>query len=106
MKYLKPALFWTIGITFFTIGLLKYLNLDTMSQSIFNHARYPHWFFDAVASAEFLVVFFLMTANATKKTGGVFWLLLSCGERWAPTFCFTGIADISLSRASFLPLQF
>ncbi|MFM7855387.1 MAG: DoxX family protein [Flammeovirgaceae bacterium] len=80
MKYLKSILFWIIGITFITIGVLKYLNLDSMSESIFNRAHYPRWFFYAVATVEFLAgSLLLITASATKKLGSLLIALIMLG---------------------------
>jgi hypothetical protein len=72
MKYLKTILFWAIGITFITIGILKYLHLDAMSEPIFNRAHFPRWFFYAVASVEFVAgILLLLTATTIKKIGSL-----------------------------------
>lgn len=80
LKYLKAILFWAIGLTFITIGILKYLHLDTMSEPIFNRAHFPRWFFYAVASVEFVAgILLLLTAATSKKIGSLLVALVMLG---------------------------
>ncbi len=72
MKRVRTILFWVIGLTFITTGILKYINLDEMSKAIFDRANYPKWFFYVVGTLEFVGgVLLLMTASTSKKLGSI-----------------------------------
>jgi uncharacterized membrane protein YphA (DoxX/SURF4 family) len=72
MKRVKFILFWLIGLTFITTGILKYVNMDEMSKTIFDRASYPKWFFYAVGTIEFVGgILLLMTASTSKKLGSI-----------------------------------
>jgi len=80
MKFVRKMLFWVIGVCFIIIGVLKALNLDTMSEAVFNRAHYPRWFFYAVALVELAAgVLLLMTANASKRIGSLLIALIMLG---------------------------
>jgi uncharacterized membrane protein YphA (DoxX/SURF4 family) len=72
MKRIRFILFWLIGLTFITTGILKYVNVDEMSKAIFDRANYPKWFFYVVGTVEFVGgVLLLMTASTSKKLGSI-----------------------------------
>jgi uncharacterized membrane protein len=72
MKRVRFILFWLIGLTFITTGILKYVNLDEMSKAIFDRANYPKWFFYVVGTLEFVGgVLLLMTASTSRKLGSI-----------------------------------
>ncbi len=85
-KQLQKFLIWAIGISFIAIGVMKYLNLDEMSASVFNRAHYPRWFFYIVGAVEFIAGFLLlMTASTSKRIGSLliaFIMLGALGTRW------------------------
>jgi uncharacterized membrane protein YphA (DoxX/SURF4 family) len=72
MKRIKVIVIWLIGISFMIIGLLKYINLDEPSKSVFDRANYPQWFFYVVATIEFAGgALLLMTAETSKRLGSI-----------------------------------
>ncbi|HEV8514665.1 MAG TPA: DoxX family protein [Cyclobacteriaceae bacterium] len=80
MKRVRFVLFWLIGLTFITTGILKYIDLDEMSKAIFDRANYPKWFFYVVGSVELVGgVLLLMTASASKKLGSILISLVMLG---------------------------
>lgn len=59
-----------IGFMFIGISILKYLDMDPMSESVFSRAHLPKWFFYVVATVEMLGgVLLLMAASTTKRLG-------------------------------------
>ena len=85
-KQLQNILVWAIGISFIAIGAMKYLNLDEMSESVFNRAHYPRWFFYIVGAIEFIGgLLLLMTASTSKRIGSLLIALVmlgALGTRW------------------------
>lgn len=80
MARIKSILFWLVGIGFMIIGILKYVNLDEMSQVVFNRAHYPKWFFYIVGAVEFIGgVLLLMTASTSKRIGSLLIGLIMLG---------------------------
>ena len=72
MKTVKVALFWTIGISFVIIGILKYLNVDAVTGETFTRAHFPRWFFYVVATIEFVGgILLLLTASTSKQIGSL-----------------------------------
>lgn len=72
MNRVRVVLIWVIGLSFIVIGILKYVNLDYLSQSVFDRANYPKWFFYVVGTIETLGgILLLMTASASKRLGSI-----------------------------------
>ncbi len=72
MKLLRLILIWVVGISFIIIGILKYINLDELSKSVFDRANYPKWFFYVVGTIEFVGgILLLMTATTTRQLGSI-----------------------------------
>jgi hypothetical protein len=80
MKHMKTILIWAVALTFITLGLLKYVNLDEMTKPIFDRANYPKWFFYAVGTIEFIAgIMLLMTATVSKRLGSILIALVMLG---------------------------
>jgi uncharacterized membrane protein YphA (DoxX/SURF4 family) len=72
MRRIRIILIWVIGISFITIGIMKYINLDDASRAVFDRANYPKWFFYVVGTVEFVGgIMLLMTAATSKKIGSI-----------------------------------
>ena len=71
---------------FIGISVLKYLDLDTMSRSVFSRAHLPKWFFYVIATVEFVGgILVLVAANTTKRLGILliaFVMAGAIGTRW------------------------
>ncbi len=72
MKYIRVILIWIIGIVFIIVGILKYVNMDVMSEEVFDRANYPKWFFYVVGTIEFFGgILLLMSAATSKRLGSI-----------------------------------
>jgi len=68
MKIIKLIIVWILGLLFVASGILKLLNLDSMSASVFTRANYPNWFFVLTAILE-IIGGSLSIIKSTKKYG-------------------------------------
>ena len=70
MKRIRVVLIWVVGIFFIVVGVLKYLNLDTMTKPVFERADFPKWFPYAVGGVEFIGgLLMLITATNSQRLG-------------------------------------
>ena len=80
MNRTRVILIWIIGLSFITIGILKYTSLDELTKSVFTRANYPNWMYYAVGTIELTAgVLLLTTATTTKRLGSILVGLLMLG---------------------------
>ena len=72
MNRARVILIWIVGISFITLGILKYISLDEMSKSVFERANLPTWLYFVVGTIELAGgVLLLMTAATSKRLGSI-----------------------------------
>ncbi len=85
MKTFKLIIVRVLGLLFVASGILKLLNLDEMSASVFTRANYPNWFFVLTAILE-IAGGLLTIIKSTKRFGLIIIGLVMLGAIGAHIF--------------------
>ncbi|MGV2482042.1 UNVERIFIED_CONTAM: DoxX family protein, partial [Salmonella enterica subsp. enterica serovar Weltevreden] len=74
----KNIVAWIFGISFIATGILKLIDLDTMSGSLFKRANYPQWLWLFTGVLE-LTGGVLAVVKPTRQFGFLLIVVVMCG---------------------------